>query len=78
MAAAVLEFLPRGSGKSALQWHVLMRESRAAGRPIVCVECRRPHEGPPKFGRCACGSYAYGIKTAAAQQPALDFHGGEA
>lgn len=57
------DLLPRRSGKTALMWHRLRQESAAAGRPIVCVRCERPHLLPPAFGCCACGSYGFGIKA---------------
>jgi hypothetical protein len=55
----------RRSGKTALMWHRLQQESAAAGRAIECVRCFLPHVLPPTFGACVCGSYAFGIPTAA-------------
>lgn len=81
MAAAVLPFRAQRVGKTALQWHVLQRESHAAGLPIECARCERPHHQPPPFGRCSCGNYTFLVHTepGAGQLPlALDFHAGEA
>jgi hypothetical protein len=79
MAATVLDFASaRRCGKTALQWHQLKQESTRLGRPILCVACERPHTIPPQFGRCPCGSYAFGIKSQHQAQPGLDFHAGEA
>lgn len=79
MPATILEFASRRGGKTALQWHVLKQHSHLLGMPIVCATCERPHQVPPTFGRCGCGSYCFAVHSA--QQPqlplALDFHGGE-
>lgn len=83
MPATVLKFFEgaaRQGGKTALQWHLLKQESTRLGRPILCVECDRPHQAPPPFGRCPCGCYAFGIKAAGPDPQLaleLDFHGGE-
>lgn len=79
MPATVLEFLPRGTGKTALQWHHLKRHSHLLGLPILCVGCKRPHATPPTLGKCPCGGYLFGIGSAAQPQLplSLDFHGGE-
>lgn len=64
-------------------WHLLKQESGRAGRPIVCVNCKRPHDKPGPFGRCAgCGHSYYGIESDAQlplqlEATANDFHGGE-
>jgi hypothetical protein len=79
MSATVLAFARRG-GKTALQWHLLRQESARVGLPIECVQCERPHEKPPLLGRCACGSYAFGVgRRPDGGQLALglDYHGGE-
>lgn len=77
--AAVLAFVAgRRGGKSALAWHLLKQESSAAGLPIECVRCEKPHAVPPLFGRCVCGSMAFGVKRPERAQPSLDFHAGEA
>lgn len=77
MAATVLEFTRRGM--TALQWHVLKRHAHLLGLPILCLRCSRPHEAPPQFGRCTCGSYTFAVEGP--KQPqlplALDFHAGE-
>lgn len=81
MAAAVLLF--RGAqrgGKTALMWHVLRQEASRAGLPIECASCEKPHETPPLFGRCACGSYTFLVRrpVVSGQLPlGLDFHAGE-
>lgn len=79
MPAAVIDFFARRkSGKTALMWHLLRQESARVGRPIECCECRRPHDGPPPFGKCVCGCFVFGIPSASAQLPLnLDFHAGE-
>lgn len=79
MPAVVLEFASRCGGKSALMWHRLAQESKASGRPIRCVVCLRPHTGPPRFGKCPCGGYAFGVHAQldTQQQLELDMHAGE-
>lgn len=82
MPAAVLSFFggaahARG-GKTALMWHRLRQESALVGRPIVCVTCRQPHDGPPRLGQCACGSALFGIQADTQLPLGLDLHGGEA
>jgi hypothetical protein len=83
MAAAVLPFRAQRAGKTALQWHVLRRESHAAGLPIECARCERPHQAPPALGRCSCGNFTFTVRVQpnAGQLPLgleLDVHAGEA
>jgi len=52
------------SGKTALMWHQLRRESTDTGRPIQCVRCAAQFTEPPKFGGCACGSYGFEVQAA--------------
>lgn len=67
----VVAFGARRLGKTALMWHQLRAASRAAGLPIECVVCERQHDTPPALGRCVCGSYGFGVKSATAAQPSL-------
>lgn len=63
----------RRSGKTALMWLWLKLRAKELGQPIECCDCRRPHEVPPTFGRCPCGSYLFGVGYHDAPQAALDF-----
>lgn len=63
----------RRGGKTALMWLWLKLRAKELDQPIECCDCRRPHEGPPKFGRCECGSYLFGVGFHDSPQAALDF-----